>query len=126
MSSNQVLIVEDRPEIQTLLGALVERLGLEAVICDNAESARHKMQSGVCLVFADMGLPGDSGLDLAHWMRRREEWAHVPVVIVTAHPDGQRQLEDAALENVQLMMKPFRFDKVRAVIHSLTRHGTRS
>lgn len=115
----RVLIIEDRPEIQTLIRAVVTRSGHEASVAADGDQARGLLVPRPDLIFIDLGLPGESGIDLIRDIRTRPGLDGVPVVIVTAHPDGAKQLSQAQLRAVELVAKPFRFDQLAEI---LSRH----
>ena len=112
----RVLIVEDRPEIQALLEAVVARAGHQAQIAGDGVQARAKLEPKPDLIFLDLGLPGKSGIDLVQEIRALPGFETIPVVIVTAHPDGATQIKNAGLRRVELVSKPFRFEQLSEII----------
>lgn len=111
-----VLIAEDRPEIQTLLEAVVGRAGHQTVIAGSAEEAAALLGQGPALAFVDLGLPDQSGLDLARQIRGFPATQGIPIVFITAHPDGAKQVREAFFQNAEVVMKPFRFNAVLGII----------
>ncbi|WP_448380519.1 response regulator [Gloeomargarita sp.] len=78
-----VLVVEDVMAEQKLMVALLQRAGYKAVGQSSAEAAwawleQHGLPS---LVVTDIGLPGESGLDLCRRIRAHPDWRGLPVVI---------------------------------------------
>jgi len=112
----RVLIIEDRPEIQTLIQAVVIRAGHAPVVAGDGFQARGLLEPKPDLIFLDLGLPGESGIDLVKEIRRTPGLDSVPVVVVTAHPDGAKQIHEAHLRCVELVSKPFRFDQLGEIL----------
>ncbi|MEN9215913.1 MAG: response regulator [Gloeomargarita sp. HHBFW_bins_162] len=78
-----VLVVEDVAAEQKLMVALLQRAGYKAVGQSSAEAAWAWLEShpAPALVVADIGLPGESGLDLCRRLRAHPDWRNVPVVM---------------------------------------------
>lgn len=111
-----VLVVEDRPEIQALLRAVIERAGHTPISARSAAEALVQLAHKPDLMFIDLGLPDRSGLDLAHDLRRRTDTHDKPIVFVTANPDGTQKVQASGLWNVETVLKPFRFEVVTGII----------
>lgn len=111
-----ILVVEDRPEIQMLFRAVIERLGYEALVCEDLETAGTMLDQHPAMVLTDLNLPDGSGIDLALTIRQRPDSADIPVVIVTAHPDAQKRIADSGLQGVGHLSKPFRFKQLMGVV----------
>ncbi|APB32392.1 response regulator receiver protein [Gloeomargarita lithophora Alchichica-D10] len=78
-----VLVVEDVMAEQKLMLALLQRSGYKAVGHGSAEAAWDWLGSYElpALVVADIGLPGESGLDLCRRIRAHPDWHDLPVVM---------------------------------------------
>ena len=111
-----LLIVDDRPEIQTLLGAVVQRFGFESTVAASAEEARAQLTQSPEMIFVDLGLPGLSGADFVRELRGMQEFAQTPIVIVSANAIGAEQLADEQSGPVEVVTKPFRFERLAKII----------
>ncbi len=119
--SVRILVVEDRPEIQTLFRAVIERLGHEVVLCDDVRSATAMLECRPAIVLSDLNLPDGSGLELAKIIRAKSGLEQTPIIIITAHPDAQPRIEATGLQGIALLTKPFRFKQLMmALERSLT------
>jgi twitching motility two-component system response regulator PilH len=78
-----VLVVEDVVTEQKLMMALLQRSGYKVVGHRSAEAAWDWLESHClpALLVADIGLPGESGLDLCRRIRAHPEWHDLPVVM---------------------------------------------
>ncbi|MEN9214189.1 MAG: response regulator [Gloeomargarita sp. DG02_1_bins_92] len=81
-----VLVVEDVAAEQKLMVALLQRAGYKAVGQSSAEAAWDWLQSHPAPVLAvvDIGLPGESGLDLCRRLRAHPDWQDLPIVICSS------------------------------------------
>ncbi|MEN9206679.1 MAG: response regulator [Gloeomargarita sp. GMQP_bins_120] len=78
-----VLVVEDGIAEQRLMVALLQRAGYKAVGQPSAEAAWAWLEThgAPALVVVDIGLPGESGLELCRRIRAHPDWRTLPVVI---------------------------------------------
>jgi two-component system cell cycle response regulator DivK len=80
-----ILVVEDHRLNRILIRDLLVRAGHTVVEAHDVEQALERLlERTPDLVLADLQLPGRGGQSLLEEMKRRAEWAQVPVVAVTA------------------------------------------
>lgn len=120
-----VLIAEDHPVNELLMGKMVRRMGAEVLIARNGEEAVNFWQrEPIDLIMMDVQMPGTSGLEATRRIRSlelRENRRHTPIVAVTANamqgdrdmclamgmdayvakPVEPQALEDAAIEALE-------------------------
>jgi len=85
MGSTHILIVDDNQLNLELAGDLLELEGFQVTLLDGGEVAvaeARKIQP--CLILMDLRMPGMSGLEAQHALRRCEATKHIPVVVLTA------------------------------------------
>ena len=111
-----ILIVEDRPEIQTLLEAVVRRQGCEPLLASTGAAALGLLQRSPRLIFADLGLPDMPGVELVRQIRARPGFERTPVVVITANADAAGVMAAAHLDGIEVVTKPFRFDQIAGII----------
>jgi DNA-binding NtrC family response regulator len=79
----KVLLVDDEPGLRTTLAANLELDGLEVVEVESAERALEVLKDGdFDVVLTDIRMPGMSGVELLHSMKKTH--GHIPVVLATA------------------------------------------
>ncbi len=82
--SARILVVDDEPDIRTYLKTLFGREGHEVVTAANGEEGLEVARSArPDLVFLDILMPKRTGIMLYRKLRKDEELARVPVVILT-------------------------------------------
>ena len=89
-----VLVVDDDEDCRVLSVDLLESEGyaVRAVASVN-EALKVATRSKPALVILDLDMPGKSGQDFLRIRARRRHLAAIPVLIVSAHIDGQRPFE---------------------------------
>jgi len=116
-----VFIVDDDADVRESLQELLESVGLHSQSFRTAQEflAVGRGDAPSCLIL-DVRLPGISGLDLQHELKRRR--AHIPIVFLTAHADVPMSVKAMKSGAVEFLTKPFRQqDLLDAVQRSLTR-----
>jgi FixJ family two-component response regulator len=116
-----VFIVDDDADVRESLQELLESVGLHS---QSFGSAREFLAVGhgdgpFCLIL-DVRLPGISGLDLQHELKKRR--ISIPIIFLTAHADVPMSVKAMKSGAVEFLTKPFRQqDLLDAVQRSLTR-----
>src|ERR1700692_2506163 len=116
-----VFIVDDDTDVRESLQELLDSVGLRSQSFGTAQeflsSARGEGPS--CLIL-DVRLPGISGLDLQHELKRGR--ISIPIIFLTAHADVPMSVKAMKSGAVEFLTKPFRHqDLLDAVQRSLTR-----
>ena len=114
----RVLVVDDDDEMRSLLRRSLEFDGHHVTERDRGTQVLKTLrESAFDLVILDNRMPGLNGLDLLPMLRR--EFAHLPVLLVTAF--GGRQVATTALRlgAASYLEKPFRLGQLRDAITAL-------
>ncbi len=79
-----VLVVDDEPVVCEAIRMVLEHDGLEvACVADARTALAHPALADCRLAMVDVMLPGPSGLDLLHLLRRRRP--DLPIVLMTGY-----------------------------------------
>jgi len=101
----RVLLVDDKENIRTVMGAILRREGYEVVTAaDGREALSLALDAPPNLVLSDVRMGGMNGTDLFRELRRRS--VSVPFIFMTAYasvPDAVEAIQDGA---VQYLTKP--------------------
>jgi len=123
----KLLIVEDEQAIRQMLRFALEIEGFEVVEAVTAEQAWRLLTQATeassmpDLILLDWMLPGASGLDFSSRLKRHQQTASIPVIMLTARgeeDDRVRGLESGADDYV---VKPFSPKELIARIHAVLR-----
>lgn len=124
-----LLILEDDPDVATLLRMLLAKRGYAADIAYTAKQAKQMLNSKPYdAMTLDLTLPGQSGIDFFRELRGQELFKHLPVIVVSASADQVKQeLNGEALAIVDWLSKPIDEDRLgQALTHALRRNGFRT
>jgi CheY-like chemotaxis protein len=119
-----VLIVDDEPDLITLLTDQVGMLGHEvAVARDGIEGIQSAMARRPDVVVTDVIMPNMDGPEMLQELRRRPETHDVPVIALTALTDARTQKRMASLGVVGFLAKPYELRDLAAQITRATSSG---
>jgi FixJ family two-component response regulator len=116
-----VFIVDDDVDVRESLQELLESVGLRSQSFGTAKEflAVGRGDGPSCLIL-DVRLPGISGLDLQHELKRVR--ISIPIIFLTAHADVPMSVRAMKSGAVEFLTKPFRQqDLLDAVQRSLNR-----
>jgi PAS domain S-box-containing protein len=100
----RILLVEDNPHVLAFAEQLLEELRYCVIAAPSGERALELLDEGneVDILFADVVMPGISGVELAQ--RVRERLPHLPVVLATGYSDEILRGAGAPFE---ILRKPY-------------------
>ncbi len=127
-SSPHILLIDDDREIRDLLGRFLDRHGMRVTAVRDGREARRAWPAGhYQLVILDLMLPGESGLDLARWLRGMSD---VPILMLTAMGDETDRIIGLELGADDYLPKPFNprelLARLRAVLRRTSERGARA
>ncbi len=119
---NQVLIVDDEPDIREVLELTLGRMNLETRSASNIDEARHLLEDykfDLCLT--DMRLPDGNGIELVRHIQ--DKHPYLPVAVITAF--GNMETAVAALKAgaFDFVSKPLDLNDLRNIVRSALRVG---
>ena len=115
LKSKTIFVIEDDPGISFVLSELLESEGFKVQVAENGVVALELLQKhGVpSLILLDMIMPKMNGWEFAKEFT--EKYDHLcPIIAMTAAADAQQRAKD--IDAVDLIEKPFDFDKLLATI----------
>lgn len=113
-NSRNILLVEDEPTLQRILGSVLTDAGHTVESVGTAEAALTRLDDpgavDVHLVLSDKNLPAMNGLELLARVREQERSHHVTrgFVLVTGYPSRESALTVLAEGGDGYLVKPFR------------------
>lgn len=93
MSLKRVLVVEDNERNRKVVRIVLNAQGYEVLEATNADEALEILRTDTPdLILMDIGLPGMSGDELTRQIKADPQWAHLPIIALTAHAmKGERE-----------------------------------
>ncbi len=118
---NSILIVEDDQPTGRMLAAVLEPLGHDVIIVNNAvEGIRIAQEQSPILIMMDIRLPGMSGWEAINIIRQTPHLRHVPIFVLTAqtHAEDIQRAMDAGCN--EYLSKPFNLRALTNLIRQYT------
>jgi len=104
--STLILIVEDEPDIATLLSDQLQAMGHEVMAVGDGQAALNALeQAEPGLLLLDLNLPKVGGMDVLK--QARKNWPDLPVIVMTAHGTIPKAVEAMKEGATDFMTKPF-------------------
>jgi DNA-binding NtrC family response regulator len=115
----RILVIDDEPNVRTVLTMLLEDDGYEVQTAENGDSGIAVLENGpaVDLVISDLKMPGRDGL--AVLKRLREIGQETPLVMITAYGSIEKAVEAMKCGAADFITKPFNKDVIRHVVHQI-------
>lgn len=109
MSSRElILVVEDEPDLRSLLDRQLEREGYRVVTAEDGIDALEKVWSEpVDLLLLDLMLPHMDGTEVCRRLKRDERTARLPVIMLTAKQEPVDRIAGLELGADDYITKPF-------------------
>ena len=121
----RILIVDDHPEVRQSLGAFIEQLGHQALLCHHAPdavaTARREQPD---LVLSDLRMPTMDGLQLLSALRQFEK--PPPFALMTAFGDADTAITALRHGAVDYLRKPIDVRELHRLIERLEATGSSS
>lgn len=120
-SRDEILVIEDDPEVRTMLGYLLMKNGYALEEAGDAEEAQLIIDKRKPdLIVMDWMLPGMSGVDYAGHLRTDATTRDIPIIMLTARGDESDKIHALDIGADDYMTKPFSnkefLARVRAII----------
>lgn len=122
----KILIVDDEPQIHTVLGKLLTKEGYEIFSAYNAAEAFQKVgEVRPDLVILDIMMPKVSGLEILNKIKGDPETKEILVLLLSAKDAQSDRLEGFTHGADDYVSKPFHLRSlVRKIQHMLTKSAT--
>jgi len=124
MDSRDLLVVEDDPELNELVGAYAEMAGFRYRPALNGTDALAEIERHVpAAIVLDLMLPDMSGFDVCAKVKGVARTNHVPVIILTALDSDHSRRRGLECGAAEYLTKPFDPD---VLMNTIRRHANRN
>lgn len=121
MLTKKILIVDDNPNMSTLLSDILEIFDFRGYHAGDGNEALDKLrQSRYDMVFTDLRMPNMDGFDLLKAIKT--EHPEVPVVVVTGYTVAEAQDEVLSAKADGFLTKPFKVNEIQSLLTKLLGH----
>jgi two-component system alkaline phosphatase synthesis response regulator PhoP len=122
--AQQILVVDDDPDIVRLVRAYLEKAGFQVVTAYDGETALHILRRDhPALVVLDLMLPDRDGWDITRLVREDPSLAQMPLIMLTARIDDTDKIIGLELGADDYITKPFNPREVVARVRSVLRRS---
>lgn len=113
-----ILIVEDEPDIRSVMQESLESLGLSILTAANGQEALGKLEKnpGVSLILLDLMMPVMNGWQFLSAIDKNPVLKKIPIIVVTVFSD---QAKDLKVRGV--IKKPFDLDDLLKQVNEMLR-----
>lgn len=124
MSNGHILVVDDEPDIRSLLKEILEDEGFEVTVAQNAEQARDaRRHRRPDLVLLDIWMPDTDGITLL------KEWSDgnaldAPVIMMSGHGTVETAVEATRLGAYDFIEKPLSIAKILLTVQRALENAT--
>jgi DNA-binding response OmpR family regulator len=124
--SQNILIIEDEPDISESLRYNFERDGFRTQIAESGEKGlRLALDEKLApsLIILDLMLPGMSGLELCRRLRREPQTRRTPIIMLTAKAAEADKIAGLEIGADDYIIKPFSVKEVLARVRAVLRRS---
>ena len=123
--SNNILVIEDEPDILKNLEYNLSREGFKVSSASSLSDAEKKLQNNndFSLLLLDLMLPDGSGLDLCKKIKGNPETESIPIIILTAKEDEVDKVVGFELGADDYVTKPFSVRELILRIKAVLKRG---
>ncbi len=116
--AKSILIVDDNPNMSSLLSEMLEVFDYHSVRADDGSDALVKLESGdFSMVITDMRMPNMSGLELLE--KVKQKYPKLPVVLISGYSVDNAGTKDNSVKPDGFLAKPFMMSDIEQLLNSL-------
>jgi two-component system phosphate regulon response regulator PhoB/two-component system alkaline phosphatase synthesis response regulator PhoP len=121
-SRTRIALVEDEPDIASLLAAYLRKEGYTVDHAPTADRFFHALQrSRPDILLLDLMLPDADGFEICKALKKNEAWSRIPIIIMTAKAEESDKILGLELGADDYVTKPFSFKEMAARIKAVLR-----
>jgi CheY-like chemotaxis protein len=121
MSTRKILIVDDNPNMSTLLSDILEIFDFKGIHAESGNEALDKLKGHKYdMVFTDLRMPNMHGTDLLKAIKA--DHPKIPVVVVTGYSVEKDHNEILSKQADGFLHKPFRVKEIEIILSDLLGH----
>ncbi len=113
-----ILIVDDNPNMSTLLSEMLEVFDYESVRASDGSQALEELEKKTfSMVITDMRMPNMTGLELIE--KVKQKFPKLPVVLISGYSVDSSEVTDENIKPDGFLAKPFMMSDIEKLLNSL-------
>ena len=113
----KILFIDDDPTILLISEIMLEALGYDVITADGGVSGIELLKTNsIDLVLLDLMIPDIYGLDVLKYIKEREEFKNIPVIIQTGIKDSDEINKAYKLGASYILLKPYNQKDLKDII----------
>ncbi len=126
MAAPRILVVDDEPDLVDLVGYNLRKAGYKVFTArDGLEALQLLPQARPDLILLDILMPRMDGIELCRTLRQRPEYAHIPVLMLTAKTGEGDEIQGLDAGADDYLPKPVSPRRLLSRIRALLRRSGR-
>ena len=123
MDKYSVLLIEDSPDYQRIIGRILRPAGYKLLLARSAEEGWQALEARIPdAALVDWNLPGEDGISFARKLRSDPRFARTVLIMLTVNSRPEDQVQSLREGGFNLFMtKPIAGDELLARLESLLR-----
>ena len=119
-NTHDILIVEDDPDIASLLALHLKHAGYHSQIAHTAAHAKELLSiQKFKAITLDLILPDEDGISLIKQLRSQPEFQDMPIIVISVKADaGKKELNGGAVGIIDWLSKPFDTKALERALHN--------
>jgi len=114
----KILIVDDNPNMSSLLSEMLEVFDYESVRASGGAQALQELEKGAfSMVITDMRMPNMSGMELVQEVKNR--YPKLPVVLISGYSVNELQSQAGYLKPDGFLGKPLMMSDIEKLLNTL-------
>lgn len=120
---HRVLIVDDNVDQREAIACFLETAGVEVSSAGDGQEALYALRTGPapCLILLDLNMAGMDGWEFRRRQLLSGEWAGIPVVVLSGHPELKAVTR--TMHAREVWRKPVEFDVLLRAVCEHCRGG---
>jgi len=115
----RILIIDDDPDVRTVMNILMKKQGYEVETASQREEAIRKLSEfKPSVILLDVLLSGTDGRELCREIKSTESMKDVPVLMISAHPGAGENIASYGAD--EFITKPVNTEALLAKLQRLT------
>ncbi|MFH2048130.1 MAG: response regulator [bacterium] len=116
--AKQILIVDDNPNMSSLLSDMLEVFDFDSVRADDGQKALTELEKApFSMVITDMRMPNMTGLELLDKIKAK--YPKLPVVLISGYSINDLDTGEGDIKPDGFLAKPFMMSDIEKLLNSL-------